>query len=486
MPNKYALIIGNTEYSDAGLAQLNAPGKDAKDFARVLNSPDAAAFDNVVTLVNENSSNLKEAIEDFFTGKKPDDMLVFYFSGHGVRDESGLLYLAVKNTNRSKLRSTAVEAEFVSHLMDQSRSRRQVIILDCCNSGSFAQGTKAETGGAMGIAKTFEGTGYGRIVLTATDATQFAWEGDKIIGNETTNSLFTHFLVKGLEGAADEDGDGKITVDNLYDYAYEQIVMRTPKQTPGKWSYKQQGELTLRDNLKPQEVKPAPLFADLLKLLSHPDKAVRKTAIQDLKNLLNRKFLGLIRAADDKLSKIVTSISTQKNKIFKWLRTLVLLGILIACLIMCGEIFVITSKTAIAGKNMIATSYVGYVAANDATATAQGNIIATAKAMPTMIPIATTTMTGADGATLVYIPAGEFTMGSDYQANEEPIRKINLAAFWIDQTEVTNAMYIKCVSAGVCQEPADKSSSTRSIYYGSSNFDNYPVIYVNWNQAKTY
>ena len=80
MSGKFALIIGNTEYTDPGLAQLTAPGKDAEDFARVLKDHDIVAFDEVNILLNQ-----------------PEPV---------VRDELGALYLAVKNTIR--LRSTAV------------------------------------------------------------------------------------------------------------------------------------------------------------------------------------------------------------------------------------------------------------------------------------------------------------------------------------------------------------------------------------------
>ena len=304
MASRFALVIANTEYTDPGLAQLTAPGHDARELVRVLDSPDLCGFDDVLILVNETAHKVNETIDYFFSQRKQDDLLILYFSGHGVRDEYGSLYLAVKNTNRARLRSTAVKADFIREAMDQSRSKRQILILDCCNSGAFAQGSKAETGGSIGTAKAFEGTGYGRIVLTASDATQFAWEGDKVIGEEITNSLFTHFLVKGLEGEADQDWDGKITIDELYDYAYEQVVRRTPKQTPGKWSYKQQGEIFLRDNLKPQEVKPAPLPGDLLELASHQNSSVRKAAVEDLAALLDGKHLGLARSAQEKLHEI--------------------------------------------------------------------------------------------------------------------------------------------------------------------------------------
>jgi serine/threonine-protein kinase len=97
------------------------------------------------------------------------------------------------------------------------------------------------------------------------------------------------------------------------------------------------------------------------------------------------------------------------------------------------------------------------------------------------------TMTGEDGMILFYVPASEFTMGSeDGNDDEKPAHKVELDAFWIDQTEVTNKMYALCVDAGVCEEPTNKSSYTNSTYYGNAEFDNYPVIYVNWNMAKMY
>jgi len=114
------------------------------------------------------------------------------------------------------------------------------------------------------------------------------------------------------------------------------------------------------------------------------------------------------------------------------------------------------------------------------------------------------TMIGKDGATLVYVPEGEFTMGSNaddalaecqkistdcergWFTNEEPPHSVSLDAFWIDQTEVTNQQYAACVSGGGCAPPFDTSSYTHTSYYGNSEFDKFPVVYVDWNQANTY
>ncbi len=303
MSSRYALIIANTEYSDSNLAQLSAPGKDAKDFARVLEDKDIAGFDDVKVILNQTESYVREAIDEFFDLKKPDDLLLLYFSGHGVRDEMGSLYLALKNTSRARLRATAIKSDFIREAMDRSRSKRQILILDCCNSGAFAQGTKGITGGSIGTASAFEGTGYGRIVLTASDSTQFAWEGDKVIG-ETQNSLFTHFLIQGLEGNADSDGDGRITVDELFDYAYEQTVTRTPNQTPGKWAYKQQGEIVLRQSTRIENIKPVALPEELIEATEDARTFVREGAVKQLEKHVKGKNLGLARSAREALEKM--------------------------------------------------------------------------------------------------------------------------------------------------------------------------------------
>jgi len=103
-----------------------------------------------------------------------------------------------------------------------------------------------------------------------------------------------------------------------------------------------------------------------------------------------------------------------------------------------------------------------------------------------------------DGAVLVYVPGGRFVMGSDeehcgecgndspsYQDNH-PQHSLFLDAYWIDQTEVTNKQYALCVSDEVCAPPLDSKSPMRSSYYGNPEFDNYPVIFIEWDMALTY
>lgn len=94
----------------------------------------------------------------------------------------------------------------------------------------------------------------------------------------------------------------------------------------------------------------------------------------------------------------------------------------------------------------------------------------------------------ADGMVMVYVPAGEFEMGSNdpFYNNERPPHVVALDGFWMDRTEVTNAQYQACVEARVCRLPSAANSSSRKGYYQESAYDDYPVLYVNWYRAVAY
>mgnify|MGYP001161535677 CR=1 FL=1 len=90
-----------------------------------------------------------------------------------------------------------------------------------------------------------------------------------------------------------------------------------------------------------------------------------------------------------------------------------------------------------------------------------------------------------DGMVQILIPAGEFQMGRD-GGGDNPLHTVNLSTYWMDKTEVTNAMYTLCVSAGACTPPQTSNSSTRASYYGNTTYADFPVIEVSWHQANAY
>lgn len=129
------------------------------------------------------------------------------------------------------------------------------------------------------------------------------------------------------------------------------------------------------------------------------------------------------------------------------------------------------------------------------------------------VPIITTTnsatklsteVVNSNNVAMVLIPEGEFEMGSSSEAalkdcqmkrtdcdiywfkDVEPSHTVYLDAYYIDKYEVTNGLYELCVTDGKCDPPQRLDSRTRSSYYGNVTYDNYPVMFVDWEQAKTY
>lgn len=294
MAAKFALIIGNSQYDDSNLSRLQAPDLDVHGLEEVLKAPAIGQFDEVTTLLNESTATVRRAVARFYERRRRDDLLLLYFSGHGVKDDHGRLYLALRDTETALLAGSAIEASFITGRMDHSVSKRQVVMLDCCHSGAFTAGAKAAQGVSVGTAEAFEGSGLGRVVLTATDSTQYAWEGDRIVGDAEA-SLFTHFVIDGLKtGAADRDEDGVITIDELYDYVHDRVVDTTPRQTPRKWNYRRDGDLVIAQNPLATRAKLPP---EIDEAINSKLSSLRLEGVRDLEQLLKGRNVGRRHAA---------------------------------------------------------------------------------------------------------------------------------------------------------------------------------------------
>ncbi|MEV4471427.1 caspase family protein [Nonomuraea sp. NPDC049504] len=300
---RLALIVAGDEYRDPGLRRLRAPAQDAEALARVLGDESIGGFD-VRTLLNESTSVVNEAVEEFFADRHPDDLLLLHFSGHGVKNDSGDLYFATTTTKLHRLGATAVAAEFVNRQMSRSRCRRVVLLLDCCYAGAFARGALPRAGATLHVEDQFGGRG--RVVITASNALEYAFDGLELADEAAASpSVFTRALVDGLEtGLADRDQDGYVGVHELYDYVYDRVRAATPKQTPGKWTFDVQGDLIIARRGRPV-AEPTPLPDDLLGTLEHPLAKVRSGAVEELERLLRGRHAGLALAARLALEQLV-------------------------------------------------------------------------------------------------------------------------------------------------------------------------------------
>jgi hypothetical protein len=286
-----ALVVANARYDDPSLAQLRSPGADAEALARVLGDPGIGGF-AVNMLMDADERTIRRRVAEFFANRDRDDLLLLHFSCHGVKDARGRLHLAARDTDLSVLGATAVPASFINDLLAESQSRRVVLVLDCCYSGAFARGSQVRSGSDVQLADEF-GAGSGRIVLTASSATEYAFEGGELTRSEAQPSAFTGALVRGLEtGEADLDADGEISIDELYDFAYRTVRASTPGQAPMKWSFGVEGSLIVARSLRPAAL-PQAVQDDLAS-----DRVVlRMEAVRSLAHLLRGGKASLRAAA---------------------------------------------------------------------------------------------------------------------------------------------------------------------------------------------
>jgi hypothetical protein len=226
---KVALLIGVSEY-EVGLNPLPAAVKDVVALERVLRDSEMGDFDEVKILTNPEPQAMQYEVETLFSGRSKDDFVLLFFSGHGIKDDSNNLYFATRITKKSAkgdlIRSTAVPARFVHEVMNNSRAKRQAIILDCCFSGAFDPNLLSKDDGSVDLQGQLGAEG--RVVLTSSSSTQYSFEQQ---GSDL--SLYTRYLIEGIEtGAGDIDEDGKISVRELHGYATSKVQETAPNMTP--------------------------------------------------------------------------------------------------------------------------------------------------------------------------------------------------------------------------------------------------------------
>ncbi|HKX67282.1 MAG TPA: caspase family protein [Intrasporangium sp.] len=303
-----ALIVANDTYDHASFAQLRAPAADAAALAGVLGDPEIGGF-TVAVVHNEPSYDVQTRIEDVFADSRPDDLLLLHFSGHGVKSDTGELFVAARNTRPDRLASTAVSADFIQRCMKTSRARSIVLFLDCCYGGAFGQGVAVRAAGPVNVMDSFPagrlGGGRGRAVISASSAIEYAFEGTALAADERAKpSVFTSAVVEGLRtGAADRDEDGLVSLDELYDYVFDRVRAENPKQTPGR-DVEMSGDVYLAHSRR-RRLRPQPIPDAIAAALTETNPTFRRGAISELRDRLRHEDPGAALGALEALREVV-------------------------------------------------------------------------------------------------------------------------------------------------------------------------------------
>ncbi|MCU0532513.1 MAG: tetratricopeptide repeat protein [Hydrococcus sp. Prado102] len=243
---KIALLIGVSEFNSDDLAPLPKISADLEAMKEVLIDPELGGFaeSDITVLKNPNKQMMEDAVYDLFSKnkRKKDDLLLFYFSGHGITDEKGIFYFSNSETRKENGRlrpTTAISSHSIHGWMNECPSKAMATILDCCYSGAFAKGMSAK-GTANALIKEQLG-GEGRAILTAASATEYAWAKD-----EFDLSAYTYYLLEGVRtGKASLDNDDWVSMEELHEYARRRISDAKLEMTPEFYPVKEGAKIRL-------------------------------------------------------------------------------------------------------------------------------------------------------------------------------------------------------------------------------------------------
>ena len=283
----HALLVGISQFDDPKLAKLNSPQSDVEAFASVLKDPARGGFDSVTVSIDQDVLTIRDKLSFLMDGRSADDMVLLYYSGHGIVAKGQRLYLATGQSSFDRPQARSIATNEVRDLMEQSRAGRLVVILDCCHSGVFAEGAKGAEAPAMTDSTFGDATGAeGQYVLTATDALQYAYDGAGALREAVTNgpvlSRFTRWLVDGIGKGEASPFDEQITLDALYQYLCRRARSEQAGMTPQRFVKRGSGEMVIAKNPAGKQLA---LPDELIARLDSPDWKVRKEAVGELGKL---------------------------------------------------------------------------------------------------------------------------------------------------------------------------------------------------------
>lgn len=209
---RWAVLIGVNEYEDkSNYGQLHVCTKDADAIREQLIT---GGFDPTrirqltdQTLELPTRDNILVALKAVADATESDDLLLFYYSGHG--DEDGdESYLVARNGRLLVLRDTAVPVSRVREIMEQSPARAKVMVLDACHSGANIGQKGPKRMSAEFIRRVFE-QAAGLAILASCKQGQLSYEW-----RAQERSVFTHFFLEALKGEADQDEKGFVTIQD--------------------------------------------------------------------------------------------------------------------------------------------------------------------------------------------------------------------------------------------------------------------------------
>ncbi len=293
----YALLVGSTQ---PGKAQepLQFAHDDVDRLRAVLIELGGIRPDDLVTLYDPSSAQLYRALTDIETRLDKhatvdeQALFLFYYSGH-ARSQS--LNLGDDDVPLASLRTR----------LEQIPATVKLVILDACQTGAISRIKGVEPTALFSYNSVAGLNTAGMAVMSSSAANELSQESDQLEG-----SFFTHHLVVGLRGAADANSDGRITLNEAYQYSYNNTLVDTTGTAIGKQHVTLETELRGKGEMVltwPAQAKssirlPADLSAEVL-IFAEPENTVMAEIHKSAGNVLSLalptgKYGALLRSSD--------------------------------------------------------------------------------------------------------------------------------------------------------------------------------------------
>lgn len=232
---KFALIIGISKYKNnlKGVPNLDYADADAKSIYDFLQQPAGGGFarENMLLLANEQATTVgfRQAVTNFVARTSANDLLLIFFAGHGAPDPFALqnLYVITYDTVYTDMPHTALAMSELRRYIDENvKAKRVVLLFDACHSaGLVTEGTRdlANNLANLYLEKLLY-QAEGRAIITSSDINEASRESQKW-GNG--HGVFTYYLLQGLNGNADTNGDRLVSVGELFRYVRQKVRLDT-------------------------------------------------------------------------------------------------------------------------------------------------------------------------------------------------------------------------------------------------------------------
>lgn len=228
LPKLFVVAIGVGDYNDPKLPKLRFTCKDAKDFSKAITSKKGLPYEDVqVKILCDNEAtraDIFEAMEWLKQESSPNDVCIFFFAGHGMRDEKDRFYFMPYGCNTNKLYECFSASDFRNEAEDIHG--KLIAFVDACYSGALFEGGRSAA--TTHFIEQLKRSKNGMLLYASSSSDTKSREDES-----WENGAFTKALVEALNGAAKEEHAEGLSTQELEHFLYKQVRKLTDfKQTP--------------------------------------------------------------------------------------------------------------------------------------------------------------------------------------------------------------------------------------------------------------